>query len=324
MSTPIDILFPVGRIVAGSVSKPNDTDNNGKPRVYTSGPNIGKPRTTYDFAVAIEKTAGHTHWAQTEWGAKIYAVGAAAHPNAYQSPGFAWKVKDGDSTIPNRKGNKPCDQDGFPGHWVLWFSSGYPVRTLRDNGTAPMPAEEVKTGHYVQVFGSCAGNSGETPGVYLNHNLVNWAYWGKEIASGPDPRAVGFGVGVQMPAGASLSPPAGSFAPPVPGTPAMGVPGAPALPPGVPALPVAPPAAVMVAPHPGFLPSAGPAAPAMAPPVPVPQPMPLPPVPPAPVAPAAPAGPALTPKGLASGFTYEQYRASNWSDDALRAAGLIA
>lgn len=311
MSTPQEILFPVGRIVAGSVSKPNDTDNNGKPRVYTSGPNIGKPRITYDFAIAIPKTAGHTHWAQTEWGAKIYAIGAAAHPNAHQSPSFAWKVKDGDSTIPNRKGNKPCDQEGFPGHWVMWFSSGYPVRTLRDNGTAPMPADQVKNGHYVQVFGSCAGNTGETPGVYLNHNLVNWVAFGPEISSGPDPRSVGFGVGVTLPPGATLTPPAGSFTPPVPAAP-----GAPALPPGVPALPVA------VAPHPGFLPSA--AAPAVTPPLPVPQPLPVPPMPPAPVAPPASTGPALTPKGLASGFTYEQYRSGGWSDDALRAAGLIA
>lgn len=314
MSTPQDIMFPVGRIVGGSVSKPNDTDQNGKPRVYTDGPNVGKPRVTYDFAIAIPKTPGHTHWAQTDWGAKIYAIGAAAHPNTYQSPMFAWKIKDGDSTVPNMNGNKPCDQEGFPGNWILWFSSGYPVKTLRDNGTAPMAADQVKNGHYVQVFGSSAGNTGQKPGVYLNHGLVNWVAFGPEITSGPDPRSVGFGVGVTLPPGASLTPPAGSFAPPVPG--------APALPPSVPVAPAVPPP-VAVAPHAGFLPSA--AAPAaMAPPVPMPAPVPMPPMPPAPVAPAAPAAPALTPKGLASGFTYEQYRQVGYTDDLLRQQGLIA
>ena len=321
MSTPQDILFPVGRVVAGSISKPNDTDQNGKPRVYTEGPNVGKPRVTYDFAVAIPKTAGHTHWAQTEWGAKIWAIGAAAHPNTCQSPMFAWKIKDGDSNIPNARGNKPCDQEGFPGNWIVWFSSGYAVKTVRDNGTAPMPPEEVKNGHYVQVFGSCAGNTGAKPGVYMNHTLVNWVAYGPEITSGPDPRSVGFGVGVQLPPGASLTPPAGSFQPPAPAAP--GTPGAMALPPGMPPVPGAPAAApalppvpgVAVQPHPGFLPSA--AAPAVGPAVPVPGALPMPPMP------AAPAGPMLTPKGVASGFTYEQYKQVGYTDDMLRQQGLI-
>ena len=44
---------------------------------------------------------------------------------------------------------------------------------------------------------------------------------------------------------------------------------------------------------------------------------------PVPAMPAAPAGPTLTPAGAATGFTYEQYRAAGWSDDALRAKGFL-
>lgn len=63
----------------------------------------------------------------------------------------------------------------------------------------------------------------------------------------------------------------------------------------------------MVAPNPAFL--QAPAVP-MAPPVP-------------PVPPAVPAEPVMTPKGVASGFTYAQYRANQWTDDVLRHEGLI-
>lgn len=297
MATPTDILFPVGRLVGGSVFKANDTDN-GKPRVYTDGPNKGQPRVTFDFAVAIPKTPGHTHWAQTEWGAKIYAIGQAAHPQMCQSPMFAWKIRDGDSTVPNLRGNKPCDQEGHPGHWVLWFSSGFAPKTLRDNGTAPMPNTEVKTGHYVQVYGSCAGNTGQKPGVYLNHSIVNWAAFGPEIVSGPDPTTVGFGQGVVLPAGASMTPPAGSF------TPGAGSAPPPAFQPPAPAFTPPP---QLVAPNPGFLPPG-----AATPP------------PPGAVLPPPPAGPQLTPAGIASGFTYEQYRSGGWTDDVMRAKGLLA
>ena len=105
MSTRTDILTPAARLVQGSLYKPNTTDAEGKPLVNKSGPNIGQPRVEFYFAVAIPK-GGEQHWSQTAWGAVILGVGREAFPQAHQAPTFAWKVKDGDSTVPNRRGKR--------------------------------------------------------------------------------------------------------------------------------------------------------------------------------------------------------------------------
>ena len=115
MSQRVNITSPVGRIVLGSLYDPQDKDAEGKPLVTKSGPNAGQPRVNYFFALAIPK-AGEVHWSQTAWGQQIWAVGHAAFPQAAQSPQFAWKIEDGDSQIPNRKGRKPCDTEGHAGH----------------------------------------------------------------------------------------------------------------------------------------------------------------------------------------------------------------
>src|SRR5215213_4439762 len=118
------INLPVGRVVQGNLYKGNDKDADGNPLLVKSGPNMGQPRLDFYFAVAIAKGA-EQHWATTPWGSEIWATGHAAFPNVASSPAFAWKVKDGDSTIPNKKGKKPCDQTGFRGHWIVSLSSGY-------------------------------------------------------------------------------------------------------------------------------------------------------------------------------------------------------
>ena len=43
----------------------------------------------------------------------------------------------------------------------------------------------------------------------------------------------------------------------------------------------------------------------------------------APVAPSVPVGPQMTAAGMASGFTYAQYRSRGWTDEQLRANGII-
>jgi hypothetical protein len=307
----MDILFPLGRLVAGSISAARTTDAEGKPRVYTEGPNVGKPRISYDFGLAIPKTAGHTHWAQTEWGRKIWDEGAQKHPNTCQSPTFSWKITDGDSVVPNSTGRKPIDQEGYAGNWVLWFSSGHPVKCVCNSGTTAMDPAQVKLGHWVEVFGNVAGNTGRKPGVYLNHSALNWVAYGEEITKGPDPTAMGFGATTALPAGASATPLASGFKPPaVPSAVA-----APPVAPGASTAPVMPPATpTAVTPHPGILPVAG-AAPAVPPGAPA-RPPAAPPMP--------PAGPQLTPKGAATGFTYAQYIEQGWKDDQLRAEGLLA
>ena len=47
-------------------------------------------------------------------------------------------------------------------------------------------------------------------------------------------------------------------------------------------------------------------------------------MPPGPAAaPPVPAGPQMTAQGIASGFSYAQYREKGWTDDQLRANGVI-
>jgi hypothetical protein len=80
MSTKQEILTPVGRLVQGSLYNPNTTDAENRPLVFKSGANAGQPRVDYYFGLAIAKQ-GEQHWSQTEWGAKIWALGNAAFPN---------------------------------------------------------------------------------------------------------------------------------------------------------------------------------------------------------------------------------------------------
>lgn len=307
------ILFPVGRIVMGSLYKPRDKDAEGKPMLIKNGPDAGKPRVDYFIAVAIPKT-GEPHWAHTEWGQKIWATGHQAFPQAAQAPSFAWKIEDGDSTVPNRKGRKPCDNEGWKGHWVVKFGGGYAPKIFQQ----PSPGtfvelstpDAVKCGYWVQVAGSVAGNgSAQQSGVYINHGMVLFVRPDAEIVLGPDAATAFAGAAVS----AALPGAAPAPAMPFPGTPGVPMPAAPVVPPAaVPAVPTMVPAATaalptMVAPNPAFLAPAMPGTP---------------PVPPA--VPSVPAEPALTAKGAASGFTYAQYRANGWTDEIMRQHGLIA
>ena len=294
MTESVSFLTPVGRLVQGSLYKGATTDAEGGPLVVKTGPQAGQPRTDYFFAIAIPK-GPEPHWNQTDWGAKIWSVGQKSYPNGQaNSPTFAWKITDGDSTIPNRAGRKPIEREGFKGHWVLSFSSGYAPKIYNSNGTAPLLEEDaVKLGYYIQVAGTCAGNgSTQQPGVYLNHNMVAHAGYGPEIVLGPDPRSVGFGQ-APLPAGASATPVGGMSAPP------------PAAPP-----PAAAPAPAAVQPHPAFLqPTAAPPAAAAPPPPPLP--------------PAAPAAPTRKMLPAAQGASYEQMIGAGWTDDLLIQHGMM-
>jgi hypothetical protein len=316
MSPRQDILTPVGRLVGGSLYKGSDKDADGKPRTIKTGANAGQPATQWFFMLAIQKGA-ERHWAETPWGQKIWACGHAAFPSAAQSPQFAWKVKDGDSTVPNRKGKKPCDIEGAKGHWLLSFASGFPPKVYNADGSQQiLEPDAVKPGYYIQVFGSVDGNgSAQQPGVFLNHGMVALAAYGPEINLGMDASAVGFGAGAALPAGASAVPltqafnpaPPGAVVPPAPMpgipaptaaapyTPAPPIPGSPAVP-GAPIAPPMPPA-VAVAPAPGFL----------APPPPMP----------------APAVPVRRMTPAAGATTYEQYIAAGWTDALLVQHGMM-
>ena len=211
-----DILFPVGRMIGGSLAKlfPS-TDNKGNPKLKADG----TPQMRVNFGVAILKN-GEDHWARTPWGALIWAAGTQGFPKGeYNAPTFAWKVIDGDSQIPNKKGNRPCDQTGYPGCWVIWFSQSWLPKKTNSNGTQELTdPEAIQAGYYVQVYASAEPNmSTESPGVYLNPIAVALSGYGERIATDVDTTKVGFGGA--LPPGASPVP-IGMTGPPVGGPPA--------------------------------------------------------------------------------------------------------
>ena len=290
MSTRVDLLTPVGRLVQGSLYSGATTDAENRPLVYKTGPNMGQPRVNFWFSVAIQKK-GEQHWNQTEWGQKIWNVGHAGFPQGQANgSSFAWKIINGDSQDPNTQGNKPCDNEGFPGHWILKFSGSFAPSLYNENGTLPLTEPNaIQLGDYVQVYGYVEDNkSTQQPGVYLNHSMIARAGYGTRIIAGADPKAVGFG-GSPLPVGASTTPIA-SFAPPI----ASAV--APVMAPAAVAAPIAPAAVPSpIAPPPAY-----------------PQIL----TPPAPVV-----AKILTEK--ANGATYEQLISVGWTDDLLVQQGMM-
>lgn len=250
----INITTPVGRLVGGSLYDPETKDFEGKPLTMKDKVT---PRVDYQFGVAIPKTPGVQHWASEAWGAPIWALGHQAFPNEAQRPDFAWKIQDGDSTIPNKRGRKNADREGYPGHWVLWFSGGYAPQVWNADGSQQiLERDAVKSGYYIQVFGNVSPNTGASAGLYINHSMVALTAYGPEIRVGPDVTAAGFGQGVALPPGASVTPPASNFnpAPPPVGVAPPPVAGYAPPPVGNVAPPVvAPPPVVAVAPNPAIL-----------------------------------------------------------------------
>ena len=131
-----EILFPVGRMVGGNLYKPNPVllDDGKTPKMQKDGIT---PAVSYSLGLAIPK--GHeTHWNQTVWGAIIWKEGETAYPGQCLAPTFAWKITDGDSVIPNKRNKRPCDQTGYPGHWVLWFNRGWAPKLVDSTGTVEL------------------------------------------------------------------------------------------------------------------------------------------------------------------------------------------
>jgi hypothetical protein len=301
-NTKIELLLPIMRLVQGSLSKPQDKDGDGKPLVIKSGPNQGKPTIKYFIAGAIEKKPGETHWGQTEWGAKLWALAHSTWPNGQaQAPTFAWKVEDGDNAIPNKKGKKNIDREGFKGHWIVNLSTQFAPKTYNTDNT-DMPAEMIKLGYYVQVYITADSNRSDmNPGLFLNPSMVKFQGFGPEIHTGPDPSAVAWGGAA--PAGMASTPVGSALPSQVPGVPAAGAPAipgaAPAIPAAAPAVPAAAPAVPQVAVQ---------AQPAMIAP---------------PAVPAAPAAAPAEPVVLLPGVTWAQLVAANWTEATARAAGHI-
>lgn len=283
-----DILFPVGRLVQGTVHELKEVeDSKGAKKVGKDG----KPMMQCFFSIAIAKT--QADWKLEPWGQTIVQVATGAFPGGQHAwPHFAWKVIDGDSTIPNRKGKLPKDQQGFAGNWVIKMSGGFLPNLVTRDGSQRLPLEQkIELGDYVQALGYVSGNnSTESPGVYLNHRAVAFVGFGERITYERDFSSAGFGQ-APVPAGVLSAPAAGMAT-------ASAALAAPALAPAAP-LP-APAAPVAVPPNPAVL--QAPVAPAA-------------PLPPAPVA-------AKQMTAAATG-TYEAYITAGWTDAQLVQHGLM-
>jgi len=309
-----EFVTPLARMVGGNLYTPKTTDSENRPLVFKSGPNAGQPRVDFYGAYAIPKTPGVTHWAQEKgWGETLWAAGHALGGNSAQRGDFAWKVTDGDSQIPNTKGKKPCDNEGFPGHWILHTGNSTAPKIVNSDGSGfLLEVDAVKPGYFVQVSVSVNGNgSTQNPGIFLNQRVVSLQFHGQPINFGVDPASLGFG-GHAAPAGA-VTIPVGAVGHAAPPPPAAG--GNPPPPPPAPAAAGSPPPPP---PAPGA---------SMAPPPPAAAPAPA----PAPVAGfAANAGTFVINgqnyvwgKAYTPGLTYDSYLASQWTHDMMVRGDII-
>lgn len=212
---------PVGRIVQGSLYDPQTKDATGKPIVDKQG----EPSQKYYFALAIIK-GNEPHWNQTQWGAIINQFVNTQFAGRIP-PGFTYKVDDGDSTIPNEKGHKNCDREGFPGNWILKLSSVYAPQIYKSVGSDLsqwLDADAINPGDYVQVRVHMAIRLVHpNPTLFLNPTMVCFNSYGTRIAirAAEDVADVGFGA----PVVGSMTPPASpAFAAAVSSAPAAYVP----------------------------------------------------------------------------------------------------
>lgn len=277
MADRITLVTPVARIVAGDLWEPRTKDFQGNPLKYKSGPNEGQPRAEYFIALAIPKNS-------PEWPAihqAIYAEAKRGFPNHFDQngnhvgPKFAWKYVDGDSQVMNLNGVRPCDKEGYPGHWVLSCGSTIAPKVYdRNNAPIDPSTRAIKRGDYVRAQISFVANEQtQNPGLYMGANMIQFSHQGDEITSGPDAAAV-FGAAPAAPAGANTTPQPG-LAPMMTG--GVAAPNAPVVPNPVATAPapvtstpnpVAAPAPANVTPAPDFL--NGPAA-TTPPPAPTPE-----------------------------------------------------
>lgn len=233
----------------------------------------------------------------------------AASYQATQWVGFHWKMEDGDAP-------QNVAKPGWKGCWVIKFKNGFQPQVFDvDQSAVPSPyndtigpdgkkvqqlkgAHTFPCGHYVRVLCSIKCNDSAPPqsGIYINFHMIQRVGYGTPIVSGPDYTSILNQAPAASLAGMSTMPVGGA-------TPAMGAqPGMPPAAGAMPGLPGATPAAPAT---PGAgLPPAAPA-PAAAPAVP----------------PAAPVVEGPQSRMIATDYTYDQYIASGWTEEALVANG---
>lgn len=185
-----------GRIVAGhpmtrrAVTKQDPLTRQDVP---VTAPD-GTPATEVYCAVAVPKHPG-VDWRQEPWGQVILGQAVKDWPNGeYQRTDFAWKMADGDSTIPNKRGKKPCDREGWAGHWVIHTVTRFQIKCYHAGKYDPMQqiqdANEIKCGDYGRLVVDVVGNGpSQSPGLYMNPQLFSLDRAGALIQSDSGPSA---------------------------------------------------------------------------------------------------------------------------------------
>ena len=233
----IEITTESGRLVQGHPMVLNPrTNDDGTPKIDKSG----QPSMQVYIGFAIPKK-GETDWRQTAWGQQIVQEATQSWPRGeHQMPTFAWKITDGDSQIPNRANKRPCDREGFPGHWILGCTNGYTPQVFADGNYATnvMQKDRIKTGDYCRIIITVKGNESTTsPGLYINLEAFELIQPGPAIVTQTVDAQSSFSAApAQAPANAIADPNAGMVTPPL----AMQQP-APPTPQMAPTPPVAPP-----------------------------------------------------------------------------------
>jgi hypothetical protein len=187
-----------GRLVAGHPLRQQAVTDQ-----ITKAPKLdasGAPRHETFFAVAIPKT--EPDWKLSPWGQQFVAAAVEGWTGGeHLSPTFAWKVIDGDSQIPNKAGKRPCDKEGYPGHWVVSCSTGIPVACFNAGQWGAMEALQdpnlIKCGDYCRANLIVRANKpSQTAGIYVNPNAFELSRAGELIVSdsAPDAMAI-FGGG---------------------------------------------------------------------------------------------------------------------------------
>lgn len=203
------IMTQVGRLVQGHPMEIKTVyDDAGQPKINK----LGNIQQEIFVAVAIPKMPGENEWKQNEWGQYIMQAAQIGWPNGeWQANTFAWKIIDGDSRIPNKKGKLPCDNEGFPGHWIINAKNGFAVDCYANgNYTQQVMQKEIfKTGDYVRLVISAKGNAPtKSPGVYVNLIGCELIRAGIPIvsASSLDAQATFGSAAAVMPQGAHVDP----------------------------------------------------------------------------------------------------------------------
>ena len=210
----IEITSPVGRLVSGHpmISHAVVDEKTKQPKMQQDG---ATPRVDFYVGLAIPK-GPEQHWNQTAWGQQIHAEALASFPNGeHAMAAFAWKIVDGDSQIPNKNMKKPCDMEGYPGHWIINASNGFAIKCYHRGQYEPsqqiQQKEAIKRGDYCRLVFTVRGNGAappNTPGVYINPSMFELYQAGVEIVSenAADPNATFGAVEGQLPANAQVDP----------------------------------------------------------------------------------------------------------------------